>query len=74
MRTFEPVYYSTFLRHVVLVLGGYEWSVYVLFFLKCTFMPKLLWVFLNFSPSPLVYGTIMKMFLFLEPVLLVLLC
>ena len=46
----------------------------VLFPLKCTCMPKLLQVFLYFLLSPLMYGTIMNMFLFPDPMLLMLLC
>ena len=45
-----------------------------LFPLKNTCNPKLLQVFLNFPLCPLVYGTNINMFLFLEPVLLMLLC
>ena len=43
----------------------------VLLPLKCTWKPKLLQVFLNFSPIPFVYGTMMEMFLLLDPLMLV---
>ena len=42
MRAFELINYSTFLTHVVLVLGSHEYSVYGVVPLKCTCMPKLL--------------------------------
>ena len=68
------MYNSAFLAHFVLILGTMSRFCMVLFSLKCTCMPRLLQVLLNFSLSTLVYDTIVNMFLFLKPVLLVLLC
>ena len=74
MRAFKPVYCSTFLHMLSLSWGAMSKVQMVLLPLKCTFIPKLLQVFLNLLLSPLVQGTNMKMFLLLDLVLLVLLC
>ena len=45
----------------------------VLLPMKCTWIPKLLYALLNFSPSLWMYGTTMEMFLLFDPLLLLLL-
>ena len=61
--------YITLLFWCMLSLGAMSRVLMLLFPLKCTCMPTLLRVFLNFSLSPLVYSTTINMFLYLEPVL-----
>ena len=73
MWTFVVVDNSTLLTHVVFVLGGHVDICMVLCSLKWTCMLALLHVFLNFSLSPLMYGTTIYMFLLLESMLVVVL-
>ena len=55
-----------------LSLGAMRRVLMVLLSLKCTWIPKLLHVLLNLSPSLWIYGTTMEIFLLFDPLLCVL--
>ena len=72
--TFEPVYYPNFLVFVAFILGGNEKCSDGVASFEVHLDTQVIAGFLNFSPSPFVYGTMMEIFWLLDPLLFKLLC